>query len=163
MRWPMVGMALLAACAPSRDPSDPLDVLAGDVYAAVDTAWADAELPAIDDRGDYCHHLDSFAIATPATEAAFLASCPPDSEGRIGWACLDYGYLRGARTRLYPVAVMHPWLAVDRWASQAAHELTHAFTLCAGLGKQRTHADPRIWRPHAGSVEAVAVAALYAD
>lgn len=154
MRWPVAGLVALLACRP--DGGDSLDER---VYNAALDAWhASDDLPSLSDRGEHCGHLDAFTMQAPATVERFLAKCPPDAGGVVGWACLDYDYLPGARTRLYPVAVMHPKLPATRWAAHGIHELLHAFMRCREgvrpISHDAGHTDLRVWEVGGpGSVE----------
>lgn len=135
----------------------PADSLPGRVYEATLDAWHDRnDLPPLRDFEPLCGHLDKFDMRAPASVEAFLRKCPPDERGRIGWACLDYDSIEGARNRQYPVAVMHPELPATRWAAHGIHELVHAFALCGLKHQDNGHTDSRLW----AGVETAAETAL---
>jgi hypothetical protein len=154
VRWPVVGLVLaLLACQP-----DPGTSLAERVYGATLDAWyARDDLPPLSNRGDHCGQLEAFDMAAPPTAEGFLRACPPDQQGRIGWACLRWQILPGARSRYRPLAVMHPKLPAPRWAAHGVHELLHAFQRCREgvrpVSEDDGHTDLRVWE--AGGAESV--------
>lgn len=128
------------------------------VYLATEAAWyGRADLPPVDDERGDCERLPLLELLTPVTLAEYVKHCPANS-----WACLDWQPLDGrVRNLRYPLAVMNPYLAADRWPAHGVHELAHAMRDCAGLGVDYLHLDKRVWRPALDSVEAVAVHSIY--
>lgn len=130
------------------------------VYLAVEAAWyGRTDLPPIGARGD-CERLPMLEVLVPKSREAYLDKCPDKSN-----ACLRWVLLSGrVRSLSYPVAYINRTVSADRWPALVVHELLHSVVLCSGTaadGYDYGHADKRVWRPEPGSVEAVALRAIY--
>lgn len=127
------------------------------VVAALETGWQRAGLP---EPEDGCE-LDLFAVEFP-TAAEFDQRCYPATTA-TAHACFVERLLHhpamGLYSRAYPTAQIRPQEPPETVERLAVHELAHWLCRCA-LGRwdyDAGHTDERVWRPHEGSAEAIAV------
>lgn len=132
----LLGLAFLPGC------SSPVSqaALPKRVAAATLEGWEAADLPK---PPKHCA-LIWFAVYFPRDDAEYHGFCPANSN-----ACL-YG----------TTAVIHPDQRGPVVERLAVHELAHWLSYCTLGTMDYSHEDPRVWRPHEGSAETIAVRSL---
>lgn len=143
MKWPIVGLLLLASC--SHGSEEPLDQKVLTVSIA---GWREQKLPEPSlgcyegFRIQWAKGAEDFAADCTGATLTNAASCLHVDKNILGpWH---------ARADYEPVAVLRPGQAIDAGGDPAVHEFMHLAIYCAGLWPRDDpydyhHQDRRVW------------------